>query len=260
MDLKELKENWNEFGRIDPLSSIFRPDQKGEKWQPEEFFELGREEVEILMRDIASLGFNLSPIKALDFGCGVGRITQALAPYFDEVYGIDIAPSMIELAKRYNRYAHKCIYLLNETDDLRLFGNDHFTFVYSTLTLQHMEPRYSKNYLREFLRILAPRGLLVFQQPSERRIRTEDQKFLKRLKRSIQSMVPQPLLNSYYRIKGIDLGQELEGQPKMEMYALPQEEVVQLLEGQGGRLLRISENQSSGPHWVSLRYWVTKNL
>ena len=73
-------------------------------------------------------------------------------------------------------------------------------------------------------------------------------------------MIPQPLLNSYYRIKGIDLDQELEGQSKMEMYAFPQEEVVQLLEGQGGRILRISENQSSGPHWVSLRYWVREKI
>ena len=259
MDLKELQENWNEFGKIDPLSSIFRLTEKGKKWQPEEFFQLGRDEVEVLMKDIASLGFNLSRIKALDFGCGVGRITQALAPYFTQVYGIDIAPSMLELAKQYNRYPGKCTYLLNETDDLKLFEDNSLNFIYSNITLQHMEPRYSRNYLGEFMRVLAPQGLLIFQQPSERRIRSEDEKLLKKFKRRIRSVIPRPLLDSYYRIKGIDLEEESEGEPKMEMYAIPENEVVQLLEGHGGRILQISENQSSGPHWISLRYCVTKN-
>ena len=41
-------------------------------------------EVEELIRYMKSLGINISRKKALDFGCGVGRITQALTNYFDE--------------------------------------------------------------------------------------------------------------------------------------------------------------------------------
>lgn len=55
--------------------------------------------------------------KALDFGCGMGRLTQALTKYFEEVYGIDIAPSMIKLTEKYNRYDNKCKFFLNTTDD-----------------------------------------------------------------------------------------------------------------------------------------------
>ena len=36
---------------------------------------------------------------ALDFGCGIGRLSQALAEHFDQVYGVDISPKMIELAR-----------------------------------------------------------------------------------------------------------------------------------------------------------------
>src|ERR1700682_912533 len=49
----------------------------------------------------------------LDFGCGVGRLTQGPASYFASVRGVDIAPSMIELAKRHNRYPDVCHYDLN---------------------------------------------------------------------------------------------------------------------------------------------------
>lgn len=114
----------------------------------EEFFELGRREIDALMKDIISMGFNLSRRRALDFGSGIGRVTQVLARYFEEVSGIDRASSMIELARQYNRYPEKCRYFLNDSGNPKLFRDNHFNFVYSNITLQHMEPRYSMNYLK----------------------------------------------------------------------------------------------------------------
>ena len=259
MDLKELQKNWDLFGKLDPLAAIFKPEIRGKKWSVEEFFELGRQEIDALMKDIISTGFNLSRRTALDFGCGVGRVTQALARYFENVSGIDIAPSMIELAKQYNRFPEKCTYFLNESADLKLFPDNHFNFVYSNITLQHIEPRYSINYLKEFLRVLVPEGLLVFQLPSERVIQPEDQKWERRLKRSIRPFIPKVLLNSYYSSRGIKPEETPEDHPQMEMYAVPQEVVVRSLEIDGGRVLQVSKNQNSGPHWISLRYSVTKS-
>ena len=37
--------------------------------------------------------------RALDFGCGVGRLVMPLASRFDEAVGVDISPSMIEIAR-----------------------------------------------------------------------------------------------------------------------------------------------------------------
>ncbi|MBD1905968.1 class I SAM-dependent methyltransferase [Funiculus sociatus GB2-A5] len=168
MELEELKRNWNEFGRRDPLWAILtNPTKKGNKWEPDEFFKTGEEEIESVINYINSLGIAYSRKKALDFGCGVGRLTQALFHYFDEACGIDIAPSMIELARKYNRYGDKCQYYVNESDDLRLFKDNSFNFIYSKIVLQHIRPEYSKNYIKEFLRILTPGGLMVFQIPSE---------------------------------------------------------------------------------------------
>lgn len=168
MNLQELKKNWDEFGKQDPLWAILtNPTKKNNSWKPEEFFQTGEEEINAVLEYISSLNISLSRKRAFDFGCGVGRLTQALCLYFDECYGVDIAPSMIDFAKQYNRHGDKCKYYVNDADNLSLFEDDYFNFIYSKIVLQHIKPEYSKNYIKEFVRILAPGGLLVFQAPSE---------------------------------------------------------------------------------------------
>jgi SAM-dependent methyltransferase len=168
MDLDELQRHWDELGKRDPFWAVLTdPQKKGRKWDPIEFFKTGEEEIACIMEYVESLGFPLPRNRALDFGCGVGRLSQALCGYFKRCCGVDIASSMIELAKTYNRYGNRCQYYVNESDDLRLFENDSFDFIYSNIVLQHMRPKYSKKYIQEFLRTLAPGGLLIFQIPSE---------------------------------------------------------------------------------------------
>ena len=167
MDIKKLKKNWHAFGKTDPLWAILNvPDKKGNKWNQEEFFKSGVSEIDTVMQYIDSLSFSMPRGRALDFGCGVGRLTQALTRHFARVDGIDIAPSMIALARQYNQHGDTCTYHLNEATDLKLFADNRFDFIYSNITLQHMEPRYSKQYIKDFIRLLTPQGLLVFQLPS----------------------------------------------------------------------------------------------
>ncbi len=254
MDIKKLQKNWNEFGKTDPFWSILAyPDKKINKWQINEFFETGIKEIDEVMKYIKSLGIEISRRKALDFGCGVGRLTQALVYYFDEVYGIDIASSMIELANKYNRHGKKCKYYLNETDDLTLFPDNSFDFIYTNITLQHMEPRYSKAYIKEFLRVLIPHGLLIFQLPSKPILNLYDDKLSERLKQLINLVTPKILLNLYYWIK-----MKIIKQPRMEMYGIKRKEVVKFLEGNRVKIVDITQNKSAGPDWVSFRYCVTK--
>lgn len=171
MNIKDLQKNWNEFGKTDPLWAILvDPTKKGRKWKIKEFFKTGNREIETIMRYIESLDIKISYKKALDFGCGAGRLTQALTNYFDDVHGVDIAPSMIKLANKNNRYNTKCHYHLNEENNLKLFEDNSFNFIYSNIVLQHMEPEYGKNYIKEFLRVIISGGLIVFQIPSEHSI------------------------------------------------------------------------------------------
>lgn len=73
---------------------------------------------------------------------------------------------MLQVARRHNRYGERCQYRLNDRDDLVQFADGAFDLVYSHLVLQHMAPSFSRRYIQEFIRILRPGGLAIFQVPS----------------------------------------------------------------------------------------------
>jgi len=242
MNIKELQKNWNEIGKVDPLWSILAwPEKKGHKWNIDEFFATGKREIDLVMEYIKSLGVHIPRRKALDFGCGVGRLTQPLADYFDEVNGVDIAPYFIELANEYNRHGDKCKYYLNETNDLKSFFDNSFDFIYTTLTLQHLDHQYSKDYIKEFLRILSPDGLLIFQLPSGP---------ANTIKGLAIRVIPPILVKVYYTLRY--------GNQAMEMHGMKREAVINFVEQNGGRIVDVRRDQSSGKAWVSFRYCVIK--
>lgn len=267
MDLKELQSNWNMFGKEDPLWAIATwPDKKGNRWELREFFELGKKEIAGVLEHLSLLGVPVSRGRALDFGCGVGRLTQALAQHFDEAVGVDIAPSMIKLANRYNRHGVRCTYRLNEVDDLELFPSEWFDFIYTNIVLQHMLPTYSKSYIREFMRVLKPGGITVFQLPSERTERKTpktqepssaeappETDMLRGLKQAVKPYLPASFLNWYVNFR-------YPKEPVMEMHCVGRSEVEQLLTESGAQVLNVVEDNYSGPGFRSFRYTVTKPI
>ncbi len=169
MDLKQLQKNWDGLGAKDPLWAILTdPSKQGGRWDIAEFFAVGEQEIAGVMTLLQALHVSVNLAVALDFGCGVGRLTQALARRFESVYGVDIAPSMIEQAKRLNT-SERCQFLVNQSDDLSVFPSEFFDFIYTNIVLQHMEPRYGKKYLAEFLRTLKRGGVLCFEVPDRPR-------------------------------------------------------------------------------------------
>jgi SAM-dependent methyltransferase len=169
LNLRSLQKHWNSLGRQDPLRAILaRSEKKDVPWDVEKFFQSGVLEIDAMLRYAESIQPLLEKKCALDFGCGVGRLTRALAAHFDHVCGVDISPAMIEHARNYQGAGSRSEYLVNETGDLGLFPDGRFDFIYSSITLQHMPPRLARQYIAEFLRVLTPAGLLLFQLPSRR--------------------------------------------------------------------------------------------
>jgi len=169
MRLRALRRHWDRLAQQDPLWAVLTdPGKRDGGWDVDQFFRAGTEELSAVLQRAARLGIVVSRRRALDFGCGVGRVTQAMAGSFERCDGVDISASMLQLARRHNRDPARCSYHLNVADDLRLFPDAAFTFVFSTLVLQHIAPPYTSGYVKELLRVLAPGGLLVFQLPSHR--------------------------------------------------------------------------------------------
>ena len=54
------------------------------------------------------LGLRPGSDRALEFGCGFGRITQALGQWLDEAVGVDIARSTVECARALDKSRGRC--------------------------------------------------------------------------------------------------------------------------------------------------------
>lgn len=160
--LDKLKNDWENLAERDALWAILTDRSKaGGKWEVAEFMATGEAEIETVMSHLAAI--DCVPElggAALDFGCGVGRLTQPLSRRFASCVGVDISPQMIQKAEVINQYAH-CRYIASSEARLP-FDDASFSFVYSNIVLQHISPRFSEGYVGEFVRVLAPGGVLVF--------------------------------------------------------------------------------------------------
>lgn len=165
--LGRLQNVWESHAKDDALWAIASsPQRKDGKWDVAEFFTTGVIEIDRLLATLASNDIAFDSAAALDFGCGVGRLSQALAPHFQSVCGVDISPTMIAMANRLNQHPDKCRFVINAEQDLALFRDESFSFTYSNMVLQHIPPDLTRKYLVEFGRVLKPDGLLIFQLPS----------------------------------------------------------------------------------------------
>lgn len=161
---------WERAARIDPLWAVLSDPQKtNRRWDPASFFETGQREISILLYQLRSLGYPPGTGRALDFGCGVGRLAQAIASVFDTVVAVDVSPTMIRLANLLDRHPGKVHYVVHDSESLEVFGRGTFDFVYSNIVLQHLQPRVARRYVQELLRLLTPGGIAVFQLASRQR-------------------------------------------------------------------------------------------
>lgn len=238
LGLKTVQKHWDHYGARDPFWAILsHPEKRNGAWDVREFFETGISEVEAAVRYVESVYPLAHKRRALDFGCGVGRLTQPLGAHFEQVYGVDISPSMIGQAREFNRLGDRCQYLHNDRSDLSMFPDRSFDFIYSNLTLQHVPPRYSRKYIAEMVRVLAPGGALLFRLPGRAHgLRIPG--YLRRLGRVIWNLVHPR-------------------QPMVGMYGIPKEQVIALVTSYGGQVLDAAPDGSAGPHWESTQYLVT---
>jgi SAM-dependent methyltransferase len=239
MRLKSLRRHWEEFARRDAMWAILTaPGKEGGAWDPAEFFATGETDVARFMEQASSLGLPRERRAALDFGCGVGRVTQALCGHFERAVGVDISPTMIAQANRYNRHGERCTYRQSDASDLAAFPDASFDLVFSHLVLQHIRPHQSKRYICEFVRLLRPGGQLTFQVPSGPTSRRS---------------LPRQQLDRALSVARARLRRE----PLMEMNGLPMSDVEDAIVSSGGALLRADGDGGRGG-WFSYKYWATK--
>ena len=249
MRLSGLRRHWNEYGKSDPLWAILTaPDKKGNRWSIDEFLQTGRDEIAGVIAYLDERGLNRRRRCALDFGCGAGRLTHALAAYFDRVIGVDIAPSMIDIARRLHSSVPGIEFRVNASNKLESIESESIDFVYTRLVLQHMPPRYIRAYLEEFVRVLCPGGVLLFQLPGKNALPVTV------AGHGLKRMLPAPVISMIRAIR------RLRQFPRMEIHGLPRLEVEQLLAGFGVSVVDVVDDRAHGADTPGYRYCSVKNL
>ena len=210
----EFQEIWEQHGRRNPMGFVLpAPGGRHERWEEDAFLATGRRSIQTILNHLAIYYHLPERSVALDFGCGPGRLSQALAEHFAQVYGVDVAPSMLAAARAINRHGGRCRYLLNQSDDLRMFGDGSVDFVVADIVLQHLRPACALGYVREMLRVLGKGGILVFFLPG------------RRIKRGWAPF----LISAYNRVRY--------GAYTTLNYGVDPKEVEETIEASGGRLL-----------------------
>ena len=247
--LSESKTAWDDLGRMDPLWSILTAEGKRYgKWEIENFFRSGEEDVNALLSKATALGYPKRKETALDFGCGVGRLTRALGQHFEKCWGVDIAESMINHAMELNRDHKNLHFQVNDREDLSVFRDCAFDIVTSILTLQHVPRRCTiEAYITDFVRIVREGGIVVFQLPTYvpliwlQNIRSKAYYLLRKV-----GFKPTVLYETLRLVP-------------MENTYIKRGEVLRLVNSSGGTVLHLEEHRTSGTFpWRVGTYYVTK--
>ena len=244
--LSDIQYNWEGFAHDDPMWAILtRPNKRYKGWEHDDFFATGKKQIHHLFGELKAKKISFNTVRAMDFGCGMGRLSRALADRFENTVGVDISSKMVELATSANQSIKGLTFVQNSQIPFEQFNDETFDFVLSYITLQHNDPEISTQYLSEFCRILSTDGLLVFQLPSE-----PDNSWVGMLIR-----LPRPILNTLRWFRQLLFGQ---GRYLMEMHGVRKERVIRLLEEGGMTVLDVTECSFAGKGWRDYKYIAKK--
>jgi ubiquinone/menaquinone biosynthesis C-methylase UbiE len=156
-----MRETWDTLARMNAMHYI----ATGRKdWDRGEFLQSGRDMVRTLLQTVKHRPAGV----ALELGCGIGRLSLALAEEFDHVHGIDVSEEMIRQANQlkrdlgYTNIEFHC----NNGSDFAFIPTNSCDFGLCYIVLQHLpDKRIVLGYIRELARVVKPGGHLLFQVP-----------------------------------------------------------------------------------------------
>ncbi|HUH14868.1 MAG TPA: class I SAM-dependent methyltransferase [Gaiellaceae bacterium] len=245
MSLERHREDWERLAEADPLWAVLTArGRKGGGWDVDEFLATGEAEIAEVLARAEALGLPARRERALDFGCGAGRLTRALAARFPVAVGVDISTTMVEAARRLNEGVPGVEFRVNAASDLALFEDGSFDLVYSNRVLQHVPSAAEiERYLLEFLRVTRPGGLVVAGIPCRIPLPW--------------SLQPRRRVYALLRRLGVSEAWLLRRTPltPMRMTVVPEHRVRGLLEASGADLVD-AEPVDEGPV-RALRYYVS---
>jgi SAM-dependent methyltransferase len=156
----EMRRFWNARAREDAFYFVDTR-QRYRAPDPERFWDSG----ELLDYLLGGLDVRLRPgDTVLEIGCGIGRITRALASRAARVIALDVSDEMLARARELNPQLVDVEWVLGDGVTLRSIPDQSVDACVSVVVLQHVpDPEITLGYVREVGRVLRPGGWAALQ-------------------------------------------------------------------------------------------------
>jgi ubiquinone/menaquinone biosynthesis C-methylase UbiE len=156
-----MREDWDRRAREDAHYYVAFGRRQQEE---EEFQHTAAEVVRNLEREMRRFSSLPAAPRALEIGCGPGRLMLPLSARCSEIHGVDVSEQMIRFAEKRLAFVPNAHVWVNSGDDLAAFPSESFDFVYSYAVFQHIPSlEVVLSYLRESRRVLKPGGFMRCQ-------------------------------------------------------------------------------------------------
>jgi SAM-dependent methyltransferase len=102
--------------------------------------------------------------RVIEIGCGIGRVTKAIAERAAHVLGVDVSSEMIDRAREALAGVENVELAVGNGRDLSGVADASMDVAYSFIVFQHIpDPQITCGYIEEIGRVLRPGGWTVFQ-------------------------------------------------------------------------------------------------
>lgn len=155
---------WKYYGEKDPYYGVLTWDSfravslsdRGKK----AFFETGERYIDSIVKTVhEGLDPNFQPTRALDFGCGVGRLVIPLARICKSVVGVDVSEGMLSEAENNSRQQGLANVSFVKGDDALSRISGTFDFIHSFIVFQHIPPERGIAIFERMIELLKNDGI-----------------------------------------------------------------------------------------------------
>lgn len=157
-ELRDTDHDWAIIGETEPYFGVITADRFKRNQMDDqarsEFFQSGRDQIGHFLQRMRALFGAFEPKSALDFGCGVGRLTLPLAEITSAATGVDISPGMLAEARRHNAPG---------TQFVDKIPDEKFDWIVSIIVLQHIAPERGYEIIKALLGNVSPGGGATIQ-------------------------------------------------------------------------------------------------
>lgn len=157
--LRDTDADWQAIGSADPFWGVLtQPQFRRDRMQPADldaFYQTGVVHITGVVEIIEMITqTRFHARSALDFGCGVGRLAEAMAAHADQTTAYDISPGMLAAARARGLGQNQVTY----TNEFPAAGR--FDWINSYIVFQHIPPVRGMALLQQLLDRLLPGGVI----------------------------------------------------------------------------------------------------